>query len=366
MGKLRKMQYKDGKNAQKNVRKNSDNSEFFRFTSENREIIPVASAADTSKSPINMTPYFLILKSWLVVNSSFSLSKVRCELYFTSKIAPIVKIQNIIPPSGCGTINPNVNPIKNIRANIRFQKLSLFILALMKPTLGFLGLSKIPPYSLVTGLVFLVISKWLKSLGNDVKSSISIYRNCWFKTYNLIIPKLASSFKGIVMAIMALSLCFPWNGAYATEAELSSINELTEYIKLVEKDNSIPRGLLLAIAKTESNINPYAINVNGKAVFANSMQEAVFVAKGALARGITNVGVGVMQVNYRWHKERFRSVEKMLDPKINIQYAGNLLSSLFKQHGTWHKAIRYYHSANYEHHRKYSKKVVMAWIGGRN
>jgi hypothetical protein len=99
------------------------------------------------------------------------------------------------------------------------------------------------------------------------------------------------------MVIMALSLCFPWNGAYATEAELSSTNELTEYIKLVEKDNSIPRGLLLAIAKTESNVNPYAINVNGKAVVASSMQEAVLVAKRALARGITNVDIGVMQVN---------------------------------------------------------------------
>jgi soluble lytic murein transglycosylase-like protein len=162
-----------------------------------------------------------------------------------------------------------------------------------------------------------------------------------------------------------LSLCFPWNGAYATEAELSSTNELTEYIKLVEKDNSIPRGLLLAIAKTESNVNPYAINVNGKAVVASSMQEAVLVAKRALARGITNVDIGVMQVNYRWHKERFRSIEKMLDPKINIQYAGNLLLSLFRQHGTWYKAISYYHSANHEHHRKYSKKVVTAWVVGR-
>jgi hypothetical protein len=272
------MQYKDGKNAQKNVKKNSDNSEFFRFTSENREIIPIASAADTSKSPINMTPYFLILESWLVVNSSFSLSKVRCELYFTSKIAPIVKIQNIIPPSGCGTINPNVNPIKNIRANIRFQKLSLFVLALMKPTLGFLGLSKMPPYSLVIGWVFFLISKWLKSLGNDVKLFISIYPNWWFKAHNIIIPKLSGSFKGIIVGIMAFSLCFHWSGAYATEAELSSINELTEYIKLVEKDNFIPRCLLLAIAKTESNINPYAININGKAVFANSMQEVVLVA----------------------------------------------------------------------------------------
>ena len=217
----------------------------------------------------------------------------------------------------------------------------------------------------VNQLVCLAVAMFVGCLNSLVKSSISIISNCWFKTYNFIIPKYPNVLKRIMYLWLALSLCFPWNGAYATEAELSSTNELTEYIKLVEKDNSIPRGLLLAIAKTESNINPYAINVNGKAVFANSMQEAVFVAKRALARGITNVDIGVMQVNYRWHKERFRSIEKMLDPKINIQYAGNLLSSLFKQHGTWHKAIRYYHSANYEHHRKYSKKVVMAWLGGR-
>ncbi len=124
--------------------------------------------------------------------------------------------------------------------------------------------------------------------------------------------------------------------------------------------------MLLAICKTESNISPYAINIKGKPIFASTLQEALSTVKGALARGITNIDLGVAQINYRWHKEHFRSVEKMLDPKVNIQYAGSLLSSLFKQHGTWHKAIRYYHSANSEHHRKYSKKVVTAWIGGRN
>jgi hypothetical protein len=362
MGWFLSMQYRTGTRISKLIIVANSNGELSILRPSIINPVTVINAKDTKVSIISSPPEAFRFLLLLIINSNLSLLKTIFEFLFTSQILPaIVNQDKIIIP----VAKASPTPENMIRKNIRFQKLSLFILALMKPTLGFLGLSKIPPYLLVTGLVFLVISKWLKSLGNDVKSSISIYRSCWFKTYNLIIPKLASSFKGIVMVIMALSLCFPWNGAYATEAELSSINELTEYIKLVEKDNSIPRGLLLAIAKTESNVNPYAINVNGKAVVASSMQEAVLVAKRALARGITNVDIGVMQVNYRWHKERFRSIEKMLDPKINIQYAGNLLLSLFRQHGTWYKAISYYHSANHEHHRKYSKKVVTAWVVGR-
>jgi soluble lytic murein transglycosylase-like protein len=55
----------------------------------------------------------------------------------------------------------------------------------------------------------------------------------------------------------------------------------------------------------------------------------------------------------------------MINPKTNIDYAGKLLSSLFKQYGTWNKAISYYHSANPEYQGRYSKKVVLVWIGNK-
>ena len=85
--------------------------------------------------------------------------------------------------------------------------------------------------------------------------------------------------------------------------------------------------------------------------------------KNALNQGVTNIDVGIAQINYRWHKDNFKNIEEMLNPATNIEYAAKLLSSLFKQHGTWHKAIRHYHSANPNHHKQYSRKVVIAWLG---
>ena len=66
------------------------------------------------------------------------------------------------------------------------------------------------------------------------------------------------------------------------------------------------------------------------------------------------------KVDYNLH---FASLESMLSPELNIAYAAQLLSKLKVIHGDWHKALRHYHSANSVHNQKYSRKVVMCWLG---
>ena len=121
--------------------------------------------------------------------------------------------------------------------------------------------------------------------------------------------------------------------------------------------------MLTAIIGVESNFRTYAVNVDGKTVITNSRVEAIKAIHNALSQGITNIDVGLAQINYRWHKDHFGNIKEMINPKTNIEYAGKLLSSLFKQHGTWNKAISYYHSANPEYQGQYSEKVALAWIG---
>ena len=171
-------------------------------------------------------------------------------------------------------------------------------------------------------------------------------------------------FKGITGTILFLSLLILWNtGTYATDIPSSNGYWLKQYIGTVEQKNRIPRGLLSAIVSIESGFNPTAINIEGKTVTINDKSEAVKTIKEALNQGITNIDIGIAQINYRWHKDNFKNIEEMINPTANIEYAGKLLSSLFKQHGTWHKAIRHYHSANPNHHNQYSRKVVIAWLG---
>jgi soluble lytic murein transglycosylase-like protein len=170
--------------------------------------------------------------------------------------------------------------------------------------------------------------------------------------------------KIIIGTILFLSLLILWNtGTYATDINSSNGYWLKKHITSVEQRNRIPRGLLSAIVGVESGFNPTAINIEGKTVTINDKSEAIKTIKNALNQGVTNIDVGIAQINYRWHKDNFKNIEEMLNPDTNIEYAAKLLSSLFKQHGTWHKAIRHYHSANPNHHKQYSRKVVIAWLG---
>lgn len=171
-------------------------------------------------------------------------------------------------------------------------------------------------------------------------------------------------FKRITGTILFLSIFILGNtGAYATDITSSDGYLLKKYIAAAEQRNRIPRGLLSAIALVESDFNPYAVNIAGKTVIASNQDEAAKAIKNALNSGITNIDIGIAQINYRWHGDNFKNIEEMINPTTNIEYAAKLLSSLFKQHGTWHKAIRHYHSANPDNHRRYSRKVVIAWLG---
>jgi soluble lytic murein transglycosylase-like protein len=195
-----------------------------------------------------------------------------------------------------------------------------------------------------------------------VKSCIRFNAKLWFKVYYSIVSKITSCSKGIIYFIPGFVLSFCGNVVLADNSSVLQKRELEQFINIVEKANKIPSGLLVAIAKVESDIRPYAINIAGKTVIANDPKEAALVVKDALSRGITNIDIGIVQINYRWHGENFNSVEEMLNPKLNTEYAGRLLAKLFKQHGDWHKAIRFYHSNTPEHHRKYSRKIVLEWL----
>jgi len=148
----------------------------------------------------------------------------------------------------------------------------------------------------------------------------------------------------------------------ATPVNNRDTRDIRGMITKAEVEYQIPSGLLSAIAKVESDIKEFAVNVGGKAIYANSLAEAVSVVNTQINAGKQNIDLGVMQLNYRWHGSQFKSLEEMLTPKKNIAYAASLLSSLYKQHGNWQMAIRHYHSANLKYSTKYSRKVTMAWL----
>jgi soluble lytic murein transglycosylase-like protein len=51
-----------------------------------------------------------------------------------------------------------------------------------------------------------------------------------------------------------------------------------------------------------------------------------------------------MQINHYYHGERFSSVEAMLDPAQNVDYAARFLKELREREGSWTMAVARYHA----------------------
>ncbi|WP_337266107.1 lytic transglycosylase domain-containing protein [Oryzifoliimicrobium ureilyticus] len=110
----------------------------------------------------------------------------------------------------------------------------------------------------------------------------------------------------------------------------------------------IPEGILYSVGLTETgrkgSLYPYAMNVEGKAVFPASEQEALNQFYGALRTGAKLIDVGCMQINQYYHGEHFGSPQAMFDPHANVEYAASFLRNLHDRHETWTMAVARYHA----------------------
>ena len=110
----------------------------------------------------------------------------------------------------------------------------------------------------------------------------------------------------------------------------------------------VPVGILYAVGLTETgrkgSLQPNALNIEGKAVFAKSAGDAVAVFRKARSQGAKLIDLGCMQINHHYHAEHFSSVEQMLDPRHNVDYAARFLAKLHARHDTWSMAVARYHA----------------------
>lgn len=196
------------------------------------------------------------------------------------------------------------------------------------------------------------------------KFCISAVCNFVFKSLKVIISKLYKIHKQILKII-----AFLWVFSSSISSFAIDVYDQEKIINLIhtaETSNNIPKGLLLAISKIESGSYPYMLGDNGKPIKSATLEESARILKQKLKSGTTNLDVGLMQLNYKWHRKAFNSIEDMLNPIKNIAYAAQLLNSLKNQHGDWQTAIRYYHSYSAKYNRAYSLKVAMCWFNSNS
>ncbi len=128
---------------------------------------------------------------------------------------------------------------------------------------------------------------------------------------------------------------------------------------------NIPLAVLYSVGLTETGqggqLQPFAMNVDGAAVAAASLPEALAKFRAAQARGAKFIDIGCMQINHRFHGRNFASLEAMFDVRLNVAYAARFLKTLRAREPSWTLAVARYNAGPDNDYAQ--KKYVCAVIG---
>lgn len=118
----------------------------------------------------------------------------------------------------------------------------------------------------------------------------------------------------------------------------------------------LPPEVLYAVALTESarqvdstgNVRPWpwTLNVQGRGHFFDSRQEAEAALQEHFDAGRRSIDIGLMQVNWRYHRQRLGSPRLALDPYHNLRVAAQILRDCHQSRHDWWAAVGCYHAPN--------------------
>lgn len=110
----------------------------------------------------------------------------------------------------------------------------------------------------------------------------------------------------------------------------------------------IPLAVFYAVGLNETGwkgrLQPYSMNIDGRAVANDSLGDAVARFRAAKASGARMIDIGCMQINHHYHGAKFTSLEAMFDPAQNVGYAARFLSELKGRERTWTMAVARYNA----------------------
>ena len=153
-------------------------------------------------------------------------------------------------------------------------------------------------------------------------------------------------------------------------ADLTNKPNCEKIANRIESETNLPIHLLSSISRVEAGRKlssgevkgwPWSINHAGKGLYFETKKGALKYLKNAVSNGSKNIDVGCMQLNYRWHKGAFSSLDEMFDPEKNIQYAAKFVKELYGRHQNWEDVIKHYHSNKKKFNVPYYQKVSKVW-----
>jgi hypothetical protein len=120
--------------------------------------------------------------------------------------------------------------------------------------------------------------------------------------------------------------------------------------------------ILAGIALNESAYNgrawPWTLNVAGRGFFFRTREDAYKAIRFLISDGRCDFDVGLMQVNWCYHRQRFASPWDALSPVTNVHVAETILNENYRKTNSAAKAVAYYHSANPQPGREYLARFI--------
>ena len=126
--------------------------------------------------------------------------------------------------------------------------------------------------------------------------------------------------------------------------------------RAIAGEEGVPATLLYAVALTESGQVrrsqplqrpwPWTLNIGGRGEFFGSRQAAWHALQRALADGKTSVDIGLMQVNWRYHRQDLGSPWQSLDPYHNLRVGAAILKRCRTPKSVWWDSVGCYHAPN--------------------
>ncbi len=152
-----------------------------------------------------------------------------------------------------------------------------------------------------------------------------------------------------------------------------SANAIPSAYRTVANQYAIPPDIFYSIAFAESGYQyrshynpwPWTLNIEGKAYRFTNKASTLAMLNVAVNQQ-QSVDIGIMQINWRWHKHRFTTLESALDPYTNLHIGAEILLEQYHQINDWWLAVGQYHAPakdpqSLQRAKQYSQRVKKHW-----